>query len=458
MPRTSLVRVEFIILLHFSQAVIGSRDACRFATDDETPDRYTKCQERRSYTTPMKVPFFRVNISQAGVDEVVACLQSGWLTTGPNVRTFETRFVDAVRASNGIAVNSCTAAMHLAVESLKLRPGTAVLVPAMTFAATAEVVRYQGAIPILVDCESDSHNISIDDAERKLHELRSGELPVNRDMDVCGIIPVHVAGLMVDMDRIRSFAEQHGLWIVEDAAHAFPAAFRADAHSPWRCAGENTADVTCFSFYANKTITTGEGGMAVTGDDRLAERMRCMALHGLTNDAWSRFETGASWDYRIVAPGFKYNMTDIAAAIGIHQLARAEKMRRARERVAGFYFQRLAGIAEIELPPKAKNRVHAWHLFAIRLHPEKLRIDRNAFIKELNARGVGTSVHWRPLHLHPYYQNTFGWRDDHCPVASRQWKRLISLPIFPDIRQDELEYVADQLEAVCRQWAVYRWI
>ncbi len=197
-----------------------------------------------------------------------------------------------------------------------------VLVPTMTFAATAEVVRYQGAVPILVDCEPSTLNIDLADAERKLESLRRGDLPVGEDVEVRGIMPVHVGGLMVDMDDVGDFAKRQNLWVVEDAAHAFPASFKPCGQDEWRKCGENTANVTCFSFYANKTMTTGEGGMAVTADEELAERMRCMSLHGLSLDAWNRFRTGASWDYRIVAPGFKYNLTDIAAAIGIHQLER----------------------------------------------------------------------------------------------------------------------------------------
>ena len=199
--------------------------------------------------------------------------------------------------------------------------------------------------------------------------------------------------------------------------------------------------VVCFSFYANKTITTGEGGMAVTGNAELAQRMRLMSLHGLSQDAWERYSGGSSWDYRIVAPGFKYNLTDIAAAIGIHQLSRAEEMRRERERIAHFYLEAFGDVAEIELPPEDANRIHAWHLFPIRLRLEQLSIDRNQFIEQLKGAGVGCSVHWRPLHLHPYYQETFGWRAEDFPVATALWQRLISLPIFPGMKTDEIEQV-----------------
>jgi dTDP-4-amino-4,6-dideoxygalactose transaminase len=397
----------------------------------------------------MEIPFFRVSISEAEADEVARCLRSGWLTTGPRVHQFESAFCAAVRAQHGIAVNSCTAAMHLAVEALGLQPGMGVLVPTMTFAATAEVVRYQGAIPILVDCVPGTLNMDLNDAERKMERVRNGSLPIGRDVDVRGIMPVHVGGLMVNMDDVAELARRHDLWTVEDAAHAFPAAYQTNGQPAWRQAGEHTASVTCFSFYANKTMTTGEGGMAVTDDQQLADRMRCMSLHGLSKDAWNRFRTGASWDYKIVAPGFKYNLTDIAAAIGIHQLERAEEMRKQRAAIARFYIERMSHIEEIELPPDPPDRVHAWHLFSIRLHLDRLAMDRNTFIQELNRCGIGTSVHWRPLHLHPYYVDEFGWNAADFPVATREWERLVSLPLFPGMETDEMEYVVKHVAEIC---------
>jgi perosamine synthetase len=398
-----------------------------------------------------QVPFFRPRLGEEEVEEVVATLRSGWLTTGPRVRRFEQEFVAAVGASRAVAVNSCTAALHLAVEALGLKAGQAVLVPTMTFASTAEVVCYQGAVPVLVDCDPVTINMDLDDAARKLARLRSGGLPgpLGRDLSPVGIIPVHVGGLMMDVDAVRQFASAHGLWLVEDAAHAFPAAWRPAPAAPWQRCGERTAAVTCFSFYANKTITTGEGGMATTDDAGLADRMRMMSLHGLSHDAWGRYSGGGSWDYRIMAPGYKYNLTDVAAAVGIHQLARAEAMRRERERLARYYREALAGVEEVELPPTDDNRIHAWHLFPIRLRLERLRITRNAFIDELKAAGVGCSVHWRPLHLHPYHQQTFGWRPEDLPVASALWERLVSLPLFPGMRDEEVEHVVETVRRLC---------
>jgi perosamine synthetase len=372
----------------------------------------------------------------------------------------------------------------------------------MTFAATAEIVRYQGAVPILVDCDPITLNIDLDDAERKLTDLQAGRTPLDANLKPFGIMPVHVGGLMIDMDAVSRFANRHGLWVVEDAAHALPAAYRVppvatgngqrkvgrgcEAHRgakqpacrgaaesqmgttmglegsthptarvsrarPWRQCGANTAAVTCFSFYANKTMTTGEGGMAVTDDEELADRMRQMSLHGLSHGAWKRYSGNGSWDYHIVAPGYKYNMTDIAAAIGLHQLDRADAMRQEREAIAHYYLEAFADVEELELPPDPADRVHAWHLFPIRLRLEKMPrcISRNRFIELLRERGVGCSVHWRPLHLHPYYEQTFHWTREQFPVASAQWERLVSLPIFPGMRRREQEHVVSVVRRLC---------
>ncbi|HKI85670.1 MAG TPA: DegT/DnrJ/EryC1/StrS family aminotransferase [Thermoanaerobaculia bacterium] len=400
------------------------------------------------------VPFFRPDIRQEEIDEVVATLESGWLTTGPRVRELEEGFAANLGAEHAIALNSGTAALHLAVEALGLGAGQAVLVPTMTFAATAEVVRYSGATPILVDCDPLTGNIDLEDAERKIAALETGKLPatIPSDLELVGIMPVHVGGLMVDPVAVRKLAAKHDLWIVEDAAHAFPAAWRRGPEDDWRKCGADTAEISCFSFYANKTITTGEGGMAVTSDPELAERMRSMSLHGLSNDAWGRYSKGGSWDYRIVAPGFKYNMTDIAAAIGVHQLERAEEMRAERERIAHRYLDLLGNVPQIELPPVPADRIHSWHLFVIRLYLDRLEIDRNQFIRELNELGIGTSVHWRPLHRHPYYAETFGWREEDLAVASRIWKERISLPLFPTMSAEELETVASRIREVAANY------
>ena len=401
--------------------------------------------------TKTQVPFLRPDLRDQEVESVVATLRSGWLTSGPRVRQFEEAFASAVSGRHAVALNSGTAALHLAVEALKLKPGEAVIVPTMTFAATAEVVRYQGAIPILVDCDPVTLNMNLDTAELMINRLKDGQLQsaLPRDLTVVGIIPVHVGGLMMDVAQIKRFSADHSLWVVEDAAHAFPAAWRTCPDDAWQMCGEDTAAVSCFSFYANKTITTGEGGMAVTADAEVAERMRLMSLHGLSHDAWGRYSGGGSWDYKIIAPGYKYNLTDIAAAIGIHQLERAEEMRLKREEIAHRYLQELSDVEEIELQHDDINRINSWHLFRIQLRLPQLSIGRNAFMEKLKEDGVGCSVHWRPLHLHPYYQETFGWRPDDFPVATSVWERLISLPIFSGMMDDEVMYVVQTIKKIC---------
>jgi perosamine synthetase len=265
-----------------------------------------------------------------------------------------------------------------------------------------------------------------------------------------GMMPVHVGGAMMAIDAVKAFANEHNLWIVEDAAHSFPAAWRRDSAGPWQRCGEATAAISCYSFYANKTITTGEGGMAITDDAALADRMRLMSLHGLSHDAWKRYSGGSSWDYRILAAGYKYNMTDIAAALGVRQLERAEAMRAERESLALRYQSELSEVGELELPPVPANRIHSWHLYPIRLRIERLRIDRDQFIAGLRERGVGCSVHWRPLHLHPYYADEFGWRPEQFSVATHLWERLVTLPLFPGMRDDEHRYVVDVVRKLCR--------
>jgi dTDP-4-amino-4,6-dideoxygalactose transaminase len=405
--------------------------------------------------TAIQVPYHRPDISDQEIAEVVATLRSGWLTSGPKVRRFEKEFAVAVAARHALAVNSCTAALHLAVEALGLKAGQIVLVPTMTFAATAEVLRYLGAIPLLVDCDPVTGNMRLDDAATKLAQLRCGNLnsELPDDAPAVGIMPVHVGGMMMDVGAIHDFARQYGLWIVEDAAHSFPAAWRKREGEPWQRCGERTAQVTCFSFYANKTITTGEGGMAVTDDADLSERMRLMCLHGLSQDAWDRYGSNGSWDYRIIAPGYKYNLTDIAASIGIHQLAKAEMLRVEREEIARSYSEAMREIEEIELPAEEVNRIQSWHLFPIKLRLERLTINRETFMQKLKEEGVGCSVHWRPLHLHSYYQETFGWKPEDFPVATALWPRLVSLPIFPGMRSEEIEHVIRTVKRLCERHA-----
>lgn len=407
---------------------------------------------QKEHEKTVTVPFMRPSLGEAEINEVIDTLRSGWLTTGVRVKTFENNFAQAVKGKFAVAVNSCTAALHLAVEALGLKEGQAVLVPTMTFAATAEIILYKNAVPILMDCDPITGNMNLDDAAKKIRQLRRDGFPIRsrKPLEVVGIIPVHVGGYMLNMREVKKFAADHNLWIIEDAAHAFPAAWRENEDSEWIFCGENTAHVTCYSFYANKTITTGEGGMAVTDNEVLAERMRIMSLHGLSHDAWGRYSGNGNWDYRIILPGYKYNLTDIAGAIGIHQLARSEEMRRQRENVAEFYLEELASVQEIELPVRDVNRLHSWHLFPIRLKLNSLKIGRNDFMERLKSAGIGCSVHWRPLHLHPLYTERFCWNaEDDFPSATALWKRLVSLPIFPSMTLAEMRCVVAEVKNIC---------
>jgi perosamine synthetase len=402
----------------------------------------------------MQVPFFRPAISEVEVSAVADCIRSGWLTTGHRVKSFEERFASYLAREHAVALNSCTAALHLALEALGVCRGDLVVVPTFTFAATAEVVRYFDAVPVFVDSDPATLCMSPEALAETLAALKRGQPvagltpPYGR---VRAVIPVHYAGQMVDVDPIVALARTHELKLVEDAAHTLPAHYRS-ADGKWRAAG-SIGDVACFSFYANKCITTGEGGMALTADEELAARMRVMSLHGMSKDAWNRFGSGGRWYYEIVAPGFKYNMTDVAAALGLVQLERAEELWAARREQAQRYLDELAGCSAFELPQELPNRKHSWHVFALRVTPGALRIDRAALIDEMSKRGVSCSVHWMPLHLQPYYRERYGYQADLFPVAHREWQRLVSLPIFPGLTRTEQDHVIGSLKAIAAEFA-----
>jgi perosamine synthetase len=402
-----------------------------------------------SQSSPPPVPFFRPSITEREIEEVVATLRSGWLTTGPRSKDFEAELARYVGAKHGIAVNSCTAALHLALEAIGLRRGDLVLVPTMTFAATAEVVRYFDATPVFVDCDPDTLCIDPVAARATVEAIRAGRPVAGLEPPygpLRAILPVHYGGQMVDVDAVTRLAREHDLVVIEDAAHTLPAFYRSGPAADWRAVG-TTARATCFSFYANKCITTGEGGMVVTDDDALAERMRVMSLHGMSKDAWKRFTAQGSWYYEIVAPGFKYNLTDIAAALGLVQLRRADELWRARREVAQWYHDALATVPGIKRPVELADRQHSWHLYAIQLDLAVWK-DRAAFIEGLRQRGIGASVHWMPLHLHPYYRETYGYGPGLHPVAEAVWPRLVSLPIFPGMTRDEVGRVVEAMRSL----------
>ena len=394
------------------------------------------------------LPFAQPLIGPEEIREVVAVLKSRWLTTGAKTRQFEYEFAKYVGCKHAIAVNSGTAALHLALEAIGVKPGDEIVTSPMTFTATTEVMTYLGARPLFTDIDPGTMNMDVN----KLENLIKSKFSRNRKSKLKAILPVHYGGYPCPMDEILRLAREYGIAVIEDAAHAFPALYRG------RMVG-TIGKVTCFSFYATKTITTGEGGMITTEENSLAERMRIMSLHGISKDAWKRYTAEGSWYYEVIAPGFKYNLTDIAAALGLAQLKKADFFRKERKKIAEEYDRAFADMDEIEPPggdrddffndPSERMRnLHSWHLYAIKLKLGRLAIDRDAFIQALKEKGIGTSVHFIPLHIHPYYRKTYGFKPDDFPVAYDVYKRIVSLPIYPGMRDGDVSRVIDAVRDV----------
>ena len=374
------------------------------------------------------LPFNQPDIGEEEIDEVVETLRSGWITTGPRTKEFEHRFAAYVNARHAVAVNSCTGGLHVALAAAGIGLGDEVVVPTMTFCATANVVVHLGATPIIVDVEPDTLNI----------DPQCLDAAITRRTKA--VIPVHLYGHPCEMDRINDITEAHDVLVIEDAAHAVAAEWRGRRIGSFSLA-------TAFSFYATKNLTTAEGGMITTDDDDYAERMRILSLHGISRDAWKRYSAEGSWYYEVSVPGFKYNLTDLQAALGLHQLSRLEDMTCRRAKLAGQYRAGLSGLPEVELPIVRPGIRHAWHLYPIRLRPELLTIDRARFIEQLKSEGIGTSVHFIPLHRHPYYRDRFHFQPSDFPVADAAYERLISLPLYPRMTDSD---VSDAIEAVRR--------
>ncbi len=380
----------------------------------------------------MPVPFYVPPLGEAEVDAAVAVLRSGWLTSGPEVAAFEKEFAESIGGGgiHAVAVNSATAGLHLALEALGIGPGDAVLVPTLTFTATAEVVRYLGADVILVDCDPDTLLIDLEDAERRCTS------------QVKAIMPVHFGGLAMDRGALFSFAARHNIAIVDDAAHAFPSSDKGHVVGSWGTAA------TVFSFYANKTITTGEGGMVVTKDEAIAKRIRLMRTHGMSRDAFDRFRvTGSSWEYDVVAPGFKYNLTDLAAAIGRVQLGRREELRQGRQAAAMRYFELLTDLP-LKLPARpSDDSLHSWHLFPVQVM-SGAAIGRDEMIAALAKHGIGTSVHYKPLHQMSYWKEACDIDSQSFPIADRHFATTVSLPLFPDMTEAQSREICDCLRSL----------
>lgn len=373
------------------------------------------------------LPYSPPTICQEEIDEVIDTLRSAWITTGPKTKSFEKQFGDYLGAPGGtsLMLNSCTAGLHVALVSLGVGPGDEVIVPTLTFAATANVVEHVGAKPVFVDVLPTT--LCMDP-----EAVRQALTPRTR-----AIVPVHYAGHPAELDEIFSIAGEAGVEVIEDAAHAVPASYRGKRVG----SGDNFA---AFSFYATKNLTTAEGG-ALTGHPELLERARVIALHGMSADGWKRFDKTGSWQYDIELPGFKYNMTDIQASLGQHQLRRLAEFHRRRKEVAGSYCRAFAEHPALEVPVELGHVDSAWHLYVLRLRPELLDIDRNRFIRILNEKNIGTSVHYTPLHMMSFYREKYGYREVDFPVAHDAFTRMLSIPLHPGLGDAD---VNDVVEAV----------
>lgn len=381
----------------------------------------------------MFLPFALPEIGIDEIEEVIDSLNSGWVTTGPKVKQFETDFSDFLGGSlEVVSVNSATAGLHLGLEALGVGPGDEVITTTHTFTATAEVIRYLGADPVFVDVDADTLCIDVDAVERAITPRTKA------------IIPVHFAGRSADMNRLLALAKQHSLKVMEDAAHALPTTCDR------RLIGTLESDVTVFSFYANKTITTGEGGMLVTRNSELAKRARVMRLHGINRDAFDRFTSKVpSWYYEIVAPGFKYNMTDIAASIGIHQLKKVNAFQQKRAHIAALYDEALAGLPIIRPPHATAGDVHSWHLYVTQLI-DRAKVPRDVFIQRMFEQGIGCSVHYIPLHLQPYWRDTYQLTPEMFPVSQRVYEHTVSLPIYTRMTEADVDRVVAAVKVALR--------
>jgi perosamine synthetase len=388
-----------------------------------------------------QIPFHRPAIGPDEEREVLEALRSGWITTGPKAKRFEQEFAAYVGARNALAVAHCTGALHLALFAIGVQPGDEIITTPFTFTATAEVMGYLGARPVFVDIDPKTFNI---DPSRIEEALASG-----KNRRVKAIIPVHFAGQACDMDRIMAISRKHNLKVIEDAAHAVDSSRELDGRGMTRIG--TIGDLTCFSFYATKNITSGEGGMITTEDDGLAAKIAVASLHGMDRDAWKRYDSSGSWFYEIHDVGFKYNLSDVHAAIGLAQLRRAGELTASRRAIARLYNEAFGDEPALEIPSTEPGVEHAWHLYVLRLRSERLRVNRAEFIELLRARGIGTSVHNIPLNTMAYYQKRYGYKTGDFPIAEESYSRCLSLPIYPVMSSDDISYIADTVRSLVRE-------
>jgi perosamine synthetase len=378
------------------------------------------------------IPFHRPYITEEEISEVVDSLKKGWLTMGKKTIEFENKFKNYIGSKNAVAVSSCTAGLHLALRVIGLKEGDEVIIPSITFVATAEVVNYFGAKPVIVDVERETHLINIEEIEKHITPK------------TIAIIPVHYAGQPADMDEIMDLAKRYNLYVIEDAAHSLPAWYKGKKIG-------TIGDLTAFSFYATKTLATGEGGMITTNNEEWAEKLRILRLHGISKDAWKRYTKEGSWEYDVLDNGYKYNMTDINASLGLVQLKKIERMQKEREKIASIYNKAFEGMEEIFLYKIKENRVSSWHLYPIKLNLEALKINRNEFIQILKERGIGTSVHFIPLYRFTYYRKKFNLPFIKFPNSEWVFERIVSLPIYPGLTEEEISYIIDTVKLTLKK-------
>lgn len=377
------------------------------------------------------IPFHRPEIDCAEIDAVTNTLRSGWLTTGARTAQFEKEFRDYIGAKNALALSSGTAALHVALAALGIGPGDEVITTPLTFCATVTAIMHVGARPVLADIGPDGNIDPVCIEQRVSARTRA-------------VIPVHFAGAPCQMDQIWSIAKKYSLFVIEDAAHAAGTFYR-DKHVG---AQSLASDAVAFSFYATKNMTTGEGGMITANSEALLARMRVLALHGINRDAWGRYRENGNWYYQVLEAGFKYNLSDIQSAIGIQQLHKLERFIERRTQYAGLYNQLLGDVEELQVPQPVKNGRHSWHLYVLRLNLAELNIDRAAFVSELRSRGIGASVHFIPIPLHPFFQERESQHENECPQCFELYPRLISLPLYPSMSEEEVCYVADSVREI----------
>ena len=380
------------------------------------------------------LPFAQPSIGDEEIADVVDCLKNGWLTTGKRAARFEADFADFLGVDHALAVNSATAGLHLALEAIGVGRGDKVLTSVNTFTATTEVIRYLGADPVLVDIDPDTLNLSVDGIRSCLEKTENCK----------AIIPVHFAGQLCEMNEILDMAKRHDVRVIEDAAHAIPASYKGQMVG-------TMSDLSVFSFYATKPIATGEGGMVVTNNPAYAQRIKTMRLHGINRDVFDRYTSSKpAWHYDVVAPGYKYNLSDIAAAMGIHQLAKAHMFHEKRQAIAEKYNEALADLPVVLPRVKRPLDIHSWHLYVIQLELERLGINRDVFIEQMAREGVGTSVHFIPIHLHSYWRDRYGYRPDDFPNAHAVYERCVSLPIYPKMTNDDVSRVIGAVESILK--------